>query len=218
MKTFYGQMTKEQLDRAYFVPETLEDMNAFIDMCEMAGYHYSGTKNNTVQVGVNLRGDDWARCMGLSSSYYKEEGLTRINWAPESERSLPVLKRQLSEAIAKRDKRKAKAQKAADKLNQAEKQVHRLIAELENEVESIGGISCKIAEMTKPEIPKGVDVDDPETWQAGDVVECVIAATAAFKVCKEYVLDKGVQLFVTDENGHNIGFPAMSKFRFVRRP
>jgi len=145
--------------------------------------------------------------------------LPMIEWLPEK----PDLKSQLAEAIAKRDKRKAKLQKAADKLEQAEKEVHRLIAELENEVESIGGISCKIAEMTKPDIPEGVDVDDPTTWQKGDIVCCVSSGDSQLvKTGNKYAFSDygflGMVLVVDDNDGAPCWIGGTAKFRFVRRP
>lgn len=150
---------------------------------------------------------------------------TQINWLPESERPSVDLKSQLAEAIAKRDKRKAEAQKAADKLEQEEKEVDRLIAELENEVESIGCISCKISETEKPEvsdsheIPYGVDVDDPKTWQAGDVVLCVGWDGSFFAVGKEYKITSNIngRPEAIDENDFET-FVDQGVFRFVRRP
>ncbi len=220
MKTYYGQMTKEQLNKTYFVPKTLEDMNAFIDMCVNAGYVNTLTAKSMRQIGVNYSGDHRLEWMPIDNvCYYSGNGMTQINWRPESERPTTDLKSSLSEAIAKRDKRKAKLQEAADKLEQAEKEVQRLIAELENEVESIGGISCKIAEMTKPDIPEGVDVDDPETWRAGDIAVCVIPFDDDFTEGSEYVFlgRLGEGKMFKGSFGWDIVATA-SKFRFVRRP
>jgi len=225
MKTYYGQMTKEQLNKTYFVPNSISEMNAFILMCCKAGLE-KGFESilGRCQIGVNCHNDGFIGNNQIDSNYYESKGMTQINWLPESERPPANLKSQLAEAIAKRDKCKAKLQKAADKLEQAEKEVHRLIAELENEVESIGGISCKIAEMTKPDIPEGVDVDDPTTWQKGDIVQCIDLPNAKnWTQGNEYVflgVDKCWIYFERDDSGDANAWSADGggKFRFVRRP
>ena len=222
MKTYYGQMTKEQLIGTKIVVKDCDHNIAFQEMVFSAGCKWIvgdfGQNKNEKLLVVDEGG-----YLGFSSStgWFAECEYTEINWLPESERPSSCLKSQLAEAIAKRDKRKAKLQKAADKLEQAEKEFHRLIAEMENEVESIGGISCKIAEMTKPDIPEGVDVDDPTTWQKGDIVECLhVGGDECFKVGYEYLVFNAE----TISRYMGIGYESCdivarnSKFRFVRRP
>lgn len=224
MKTYYGQMTKEQLLQTKIVAKDSGHNIAFQEMVYRAGCKWIagniGSYKNENLLVVNEGGE-----LGFSSStsWFVECEYTQIDWLPESERSPSDLKHQLAEAIAKRDKRKAKAQKAADKLEQAEKEVQRLIAEMESDVESIGGISCKIAEMTKPEIPEGVDVGYPPTWQDGDIVVCVEAVAPHVTQGREYIFDNyDRHCFLTikrDDEGDQASLDFDSaKFRFVRRP
>lgn len=208
MKTYYGQMTKEQLKNVKFKFKNESHCDDFMLMCLESGVEPVPVKMND---GLYV----------ITSPSYS--GLKEIQWKPAKERPSIDLKSQLSEAIAKRDKRKAKAQKATEKLEQSESEVQRLIAELETDVESIG-VSCKITEVTEPEIPDGVDIDDPKTWKSGDIIECVSIYSDEekdwFVVGNEYVYvyDGTCHCVTDDEEGDECAFEQTAKFRFVRRP
>lgn len=221
MKTYYGQMTKEELDKKYFVPSSIEEMNAFIDMCERAGYVNTLTAKSIRQIGVNYSGDNRLQWMPISDSwFYSNNGMTKINWKPQEKQEPKDLKSQLAQANAKRDKRYKKARKATEKLKESEQEVERIIKEIEQEVESIGNLSCHIKEIDYNEgIPDGVDVDDPTTWQEGDIVECVSWEGVFFTEGKEYEIIKS-------ENGRPEAldnndfytFVDCGVFRFIKRP
>lgn len=225
MKTYYGQMTKEELDKKYFVPSSIEEMNAFIDMCKRAGY--IGILETSIrQIGVNYSGDNRLQWMPISDScFYSNNGMTKINWKPHPEEEPKDLKAQLARAIANRDKRYKKARKATEKLKESEQEVERIIKEIEQEVESIGNLSCHIKEIDYNEgIPEGVDVDDPSTWQDGDIVECVEITYNPdekwFTVGKQYEYKScgGIPYIAEDNEGDWSCIEEAAKFRFVSRP
>lgn len=222
METYYGQMTKEQLCGVCLEVVNAEHSADFQEMCFSVGVGWPDKK--VMHTGSRfLSALNYGNGIELAHTTGSFDHHKLIKWLPESERPSSDLKSKLAEAIAKRDKRKAKLQKAADKLEQAEKEVQRLIAELENEFESIGGISCKIAEMTKPDIPEGVDVDDPTTWQKGDIVCCVSSGGSQLvKTGNKYAFSDygflGMVLIVDDNDGAPYWIDSTAKFRFVRRP
>lgn len=71
-------------------------------------------------------------------------------------------------------------------------------------------------------LPEGVDPDDPATWKAGDVVECVESSSCCVIVGDMYEFLKATSLHIwikEDNEGDENGFrSALAKFRFVRRP
>lgn len=70
-------------------------------------------------------------------------------------------------------------------------------------------------------IPEGVDPDDPATWKAGDVVECV-DGSECFTLGNEYVFsgeleNNNLPVMDCDDMGDTFA-SYRAKFRFVRRP
>lgn len=157
----------------------------------------------------------------------------------ESEQQ-PSLTDQLRTAIFKRDKQAAKAKRHAEKLQHREAEVKRLIGELEREIEDQTGLPCRIgnphieAILKSPaltcqalgrvcRIPPGVDVDDPNTWQVGDVIVCVDCGKRNIvTVGEEYIFiecrKSGFIVIDEDDFGCRMGVHGPTKFRFVRRP
>lgn len=132
------------------------------------------------------------------------------------------LTEQLRSAIAKRDKQKAKAKRHAQKFEQREADVQRLIGELEREIEEATGLVCNIKEPLRGSIPDCVDVDDPGTWEKGDVIKCTRSSSDCFTEGVEYVFnridpsDDSVEV-QRDDEGDKFG-SRYATFRFVRRP
>lgn len=225
MKTYYGQMTREELNKKYFVPSSTEEMNAFIDMCESAGYLSGKTYNHIVQIGVNLAGDNKVWWNPIGSSHYFEKHMTQINWQPEQK----DLKQQLKQAMSNLEKRKAKAQKANEKLEEAKKEVDRIAAEIEKHYEDIDGVCCSIRfsepinAKAESDIPDGVDVDDPNTWKCGDIVKCIESQIHSIPEGSLYTFIKykhDVLGFILDAGADDIIYASgnIEKFRFIRRP
>lgn len=161
---------------------------------------------------------------------------------PKPEQQLPPTE-QLRIAIVKRDKQAEKAKHHADKLDQRNAEVQRLIGELEREIEEATGLVCILRQKevggipdssipvgvdVHSDIPEGVDVDDPKTWQAGDVIELVHEnhchwTQKHLTVGNEYVIniiddygDGYPRVNVTDDESDLLW--SWGKFRFVRRP
>lgn len=152
------------------------------------------------------------------------------------------LTEQLRKAIAKRDKQSDKAKRHAERLEQREAEVQRLIGELEREIEEMTGLVCTIHHKQKggipdssipvgvqvhSDIPEGVDPGNPATWKAGDIIQCIElnGGIGVYTVGKEYIVydidtaagASGMYLVRSiDDEGDCMWGGA--KFRFVRRP
>lgn len=142
--------------------------------------------------------------------------------------------RELKLAIEMRDKQRDMATIHAKEAERREAEVQRLIGELEREIEEATGLSCNIGckwgttgdskARHDSVIPDGVDVGDPNTWQEGDMVECVALDADGFGV---YTIGNKYEvvrieearpypcLTIDDEGDHCW---SGASFRFVRRP
>lgn len=67
-------------------------------------------------------------------------------------------------------------------------------------------------------IPEGVNPDDPTTWKAGDVVECVESNSRLFSVGGEYSIAENYSTWIEKNDLGGVCHATDSKFRFVRRP
>lgn len=143
------------------------------------------------------------------------------------------LTKQLAEAVKKRDKHRAKADKWHG-------EVERLTGQLEREIEDATGLRCRTETVTDAEIedlngevedisiPDGVDPDDPATWKEGDVVECVATGDSRderkLSIGGQYSI-QNMDLDDPSKRGELFrianwwpGIHTGTKFRFVRRP
>lgn len=151
------------------------------------------------------------------------------------EQTAAPLTEQLSAAIDKRDKQVEKAKRHAEKLQQQDAEVQRLIEELSKELSTQLNMPVKIwyvneldgpgieIEFWRNDIPEDVDVDDPKTWRKGDVVECIDVTEGNsdfFTVGCQYIFNKtdSVNVHIKEDDEGDGCLMRNHCFRFIRRP
>lgn len=217
MKTYYGQMTREELDKTYFVPSTVQEMNQFIEMCVNAGYAgYKGcVKHDIRKIGVNCYGDNSVGWSSLEGSFYEDKGMTQIKWQPhENKPAQQDLKSTLEKAVAKRNKLKAKLDKLSEKLKKSETELNSIMADIENEYESVDGVKCEVSIYPDERTDKHYT-----EWQAGDILEYIGANSSDVTLGNQYIIIASYKDIIVINNDLNIKSQAhASRFKFISRP
>lgn len=173
----------------------------------------------------------WQYCDGDIIAYRLSQSEAKV----EETEMKPSLTDQLKQALKQQRKHERKARFHTEKAAECEAKASELIDKLSAEI----GVKLRIVEAMADEevvdtsklnadIPDGVDVNDPETWQEGDVIVCFNdkyhsgAKSSYFTQGKEYEFnriddhDNSVEV-KKDDTGNCYGYPAF-KFRFVHRP
>lgn len=194
--------------------------------CEELGYkvgdRFLVLETSTFQKGaiVELYRDDGTACplfKGNETKYKLCDG------APGA--FIPLKKVQklhpIMALIQKRDKQAEKVKRQTDKLDRLNEEIKQAITQLESEVERDTGLRCNIYEDGADGTPDGVDVDDPSTWRAGDVIECVSSQERYVTIGKRYVYTGetnsiGGPVLEKDDDGDK--FSPVAKYKFISRP
>lgn len=200
--------------------------------CENLGYKvgdrfevlYPNNSGFVIGQVITLFRDDGTNCpifAGDNQTFICVDGAPGAYMLLEHVRKIKTtLTEQLSSAITKRDKQEAKVKRHAEKLEQKEAEVQRLIGEIEREIEEVTGLQCSIGGSL--DIPDSVDINDPSTWNIGDVIECVFSKDIWFtKGCK-YEFDGldavGDPIIKEDDEGDRSSPERTdARFRFVSR-
>ena len=216
MKTYYGQMTKEQLNKTYYHAISSENAKAFAAMCTKAGYTANSVSKSNILLGVNTCGDNVVGWTDPNSTFYYERGLTRIIWIPEETKlTTDYLYSLITTAKTSIEEAEAEVSKWSAKVEEGKEELESLLRQLEKSVKDGTGMECRVLRTTPNatvgmccEIPipdsEGVDIYDPRTWKKGDKILCI---------------DKGESTFVhTDEVYTFAGLHTSGRIKVEEQP
>lgn len=237
METFYGQMTKEQLDKTYYLTKSEVDAQAFVAMCEVVGYqHFTSDYRSNTLIGVNWGNDNQLGWTMADSNFYPEASMTQIDWYPEETKPCTdYLYPLITSVKTSIEEAEAEVSKWSGKVKEGKEELENLLGRLEKSVKDGTGMECRVlrvasststglcCEVPMPDpIPSGVDIHDYTTWKDGDVIECTCSVGHAAIEGKRYIYFKGDSNYpiglLISESGKKDRLSKSYRFRFVRRP